>query len=108
MVALVQLEETKLALRVWHDDDDIDLSGIIEAASEAVIDYLDTRAESYLTFDSGGDIASESSVPEKIKRATMIVCQHLYEPDDDAKMGPGGLPHRAEMLLYRLADPPLA
>jgi len=108
MATLATLAEFKDALNIYHDDDDADLTGIIGAASEAVIDYLDKRVEDYLDLDSGGELVSGATVPERIKRAAIITGQHIFQGDDEMKGRPGGLPYRAEMLLYRLVDPPLA
>jgi len=108
MVDLVTLMETKAALRIYHDDDDDDLVQIIGAASEEVIAYLDARAADVIGLDADGGLVSGAVVPERVKRATMIICQEFYEGDGDIKTRPGGIPLRAEMLLYRLADPPFA
>lgn len=108
MPMLVTLEETKAALRIYHEDDDTDLLQIIGAASEEVIAYLDTRAADVIGLDDDGNLPNGAAVPDRVKRATMIICQELYEGDDDMKTRPGGIPLRAEMLLYRLADPPFA
>ena len=108
MPDLVSLTEVKTALRIYHDDDDLDLCSLISAASEAVIDYLDTRADAILALDSAGEITSGTDVPTKVKRATIIVVQDLYEAGDAKPDRPGGLPYRAEMMLYRVSDPPMA
>ncbi|MBN8292822.1 phage gp6-like head-tail connector protein [Rhodobacter sp. NTK016B] len=106
MVELCTLEDVKAAQPVIdYDDDDDMLEILIGAASEAVIDYLDTRAEALLDLDSGGDLVSGATVPAAVRVAAILTTRHLYEGQDDEQAVRGGLPHRAEMLLYRLADP---
>jgi hypothetical protein len=111
-VLLATLDATKTALRVLHDDDDAELLRLIEAASAAVIDYLgETRATELFEYDPiRQELLSGGLVPSQVERATIIVVQELYEAADEhgEKRRPGGLPYRAEMLLYRLTDPPLA
>jgi hypothetical protein len=108
MPDLTSLTETKKALRILHDDDDSTLCAYIKAASETVIGYLDTRAAVILDLDSGGELTSGSEIPVAVKIATQIVVNALYTGDESLKDRPGGLPYQAEMLLYRLASPPLA
>lgn len=108
MVTLASPVEMKAALRISHSEDDAEIIAVLEAASEVVIDYLDTRADAILTLDSSGELTAASVVPSSVRRATIIVAQHLFEGSDDMGGRPGGLPFRAEQLLYRLADPPLA
>lgn len=108
MPDLATLTETKNALRIYHNDDDSLLQRLISAASEEVIAYLDVRAAAVLSLDSGGELTSDSVIPDRVKVAVTIVVQHLFEGADELKLRPGGLPYRAEMLLYRLADPPYA
>lgn len=109
MPDLCTLEEVKRAQPVIdHDDDDDLLADLIEAGSAAVIDYLDERADVVLDLDSGGDLPSGAIVPPAIRVATILTVRHLYEGEEAMQGRPGGLPPRAEMLLYRYADPPLA
>lgn len=91
-----------------HDDDDDLLTLLIRAASEAVIQYLDTRASEVLHLTNDGEIESDAMIPPAVIVATVLTVRYLYDGADDVKGRPGGLPPRAEMLLYRLADPPLA
>lgn len=107
MVALCTIEEVKRAQPViGHDDDDDLLLLLIDAASEAVIAYLDTRAAEVIGLNSGGDLESGAVIPGAVKVATVLTVRHLYEGAEEMQARPGGIPFRAEMLLYRLADPP--
>lgn len=107
MVALCTLEQVKQAQPVInHDDDDDLLVLLIEAASEAVIDYLDTRAGDVIGLTNGGDLESDAEIPAAVTVATVLTARHLYEGPNEIQARPGGIPYRAEMLLYRLADPP--
>ena len=69
-VALVTLEETKVALRVDADDLDGTLELMIEAASEAVISYLKDAAEEFMDED-GESIPGE--VPARVQWATIAL-----------------------------------
>lgn len=124
MVALVTLDKVKMALRIgdieeasgdqWtvapHEDDVI-LQTYIAAASQAIIRYLDTRAEAVLDLDSGGEIPSGVEVPADVQLAAiMLVGQFYREPDADADKAfeMGYLPKPVMALLYPLKDPTLA
>lgn len=109
MVALCTLDQVKRAQPVIsHDDDDAMLLTLINAASAAVIDYLDTRASAVLPLTNDGEIESGATIPPAVTVATVLTTRHLYEGPDEMQGRPGGIPYRAEMLLYRLADPPMA
>lgn len=109
MVTLCTVAQVKQAQPVIsHSDDDELLALLISAASEAVIAYLDTRAQEVLSLNDAGEIESGATVPAAVTVATVLTARHMYEGPDEMQGRPGGLPPRAEMLLYRLSDPPLA
>ena len=107
-VALVTLEETKVALRIDGDDMDGTLELQIEAASEAVLEYLKDRAEDFLDAD-GAPIASE--VPARVQWATIaLVGYWVRDPDanPDGEFDRGYLPAPVTALLYPLRTPSMA
>lgn len=109
MPDLCTLAEVKAAQPVIdHDDDDTILGLVVTAASEAVIAYLDARAALVIGLTAGGDLQSGAEVPKAVTVATILTARHLYEGKDELQARPGGIPYRAEMLLYRLADPSVA
>lgn len=109
MPDLCTLEDVKRAQPVIdHDDDDEILRLLVSAASEAVIAYLDKRAKHVLSLTDSGDLESGAIVPPAVQVAAILTARHLYQGEGELQGRPGGLPYRAEMLLYRLADPPVA
>lgn len=109
MPDLCTLEDVKRAQPVIdHSDDDEILRLLISAASEAVIGYLDKRADHVLSLTDSGDLESGAPVPPAVVVATIFTARHMYEGEGELQARPGGLPYRAEMLLYRLTDPPVA
>lgn len=118
---LVTLEEARAHLRSDTDADDADLTLKIEAASEAVLDYL----ADYLTLDSNGDPVLDSDgqiafIPERaakrIKHATLLTIAYMYRERDGsqehavpAQWGYGyALPQGATALLFSLRKPTVA
>lgn len=103
-VALVTLEETKLALRIDGDDYDDAIEVLIAAASEAVADYLKVSTDDLV--DSGGD-----AIEARVKWATIVlVGYYLRNPDadPDEEFERGYLPKPITALLYPMRDPTLA
>lgn len=104
MVQLVDLEEAKQGLRVFHDDDDDTIELLIGAASESVLAYLKDGANDFM-----GD--SPIEVPARVKWATIYMVGWLYENRDNNRDGEfelGYLPRPVMSLLYQMRDPALA
>ncbi|WP_412063984.1 head-tail connector protein [Rhizobium sp. SYY.PMSO] len=109
MPAFVSLETVKMRLKIDFADDDALLDGLIDAATDAVINYLKSAAEQYL--DSGGSVPSGIDIPPVIQTATVMMVGYLYrnpDQDPDRDFDPGYLPGPVISLLYPLRDPALA
>lgn len=107
-VALVTLEETKVALRIDGDDMDATLELQIQAASEAVLEYLKDAAEDFLD-EQGAPIAGE--VPARVQWATIALVGYWVRSPDanpDGEFDRGYLPKPITALLYPMRDPTLA
>ena len=107
-VALVTLEETKVALRIDGDDMDATLELQIQAASEAVLEYLKDAAEDFLD-EQGVPISGE--VPARVQWATIaLVGYWVRDPDanPDGEFDRGYLPAPVTALLYPLRTPSMA
>lgn len=111
MVMLVSLDQAKQRLRFDHDEDDNDLTLMIEGASAAVLNYLKSDQ---VFVDSFGDVESDSAgpiVPHEIQNATLMLVGILSRDRDGEEMEKwqhGLLPFPVLALLYPLRDPALS
>lgn len=119
---LVTLSEAKIHLKVDHDDEDSDITLKIQAASNAILKYLDNEGVIYeqatdsagdLEYDSAGDPVWEEDssgdyVPRyEVKAACLLMVGTLYLNREGVFPGtaPGYLPPAVLSLLYPLRDP---
>jgi hypothetical protein len=108
MPMLVTLSDVKARLRVWHDDDDAILTSYAEAASEAIIAYLKTGADTF--YDAITDTVT-GDVPARVETATVMLIGYLYrspDADPDEAFGQGQLPWPVTAIIYQMRDPALA
>lgn len=121
MIAIVTLEEARQHLQMDHTIDDTYITGLIYAASQAVVTYLgEDGTVGWL--DSSGDLIPDTSdtsdtsnqglVPEDIRHATLLLIGDFYanrEPKAsdsvDAQFGYGYLPRAVVALLYPYRTP---
>lgn len=120
MVMLVTLQEASDHLRRDTTDDDADLTLKINAASNAVINYLKNPNIVYQgSFDSSGDYIVDSSltVRDEVRSAVLIVLGVLYadrqgqqyiEENSEDRLGKMSLPKAVHWLLDPLRKPSLA
>jgi len=122
MTMLVTLDEAKLHLRVDHDADDDDITLKIEAASAAVLAYVDDSQ--YLFLDTGGDEIDlfDTSTDQAAHRAkhlcrqaTLLMVGEFYRNREPAatdvvpeRFGYGYLPRAVVALLTPLRVPTIA
>lgn len=108
MIMLVSLEQASAHLRRDTDDDDADLTLKIQAASQAVINYVDDLnfldSSGEPEYDSSGDIVG---VPQPLQAATLLILGDLYS---DRELGEAEkAPRLGEITLSRtvhfLLDP---
>lgn len=109
-IELVTLAEAKSHLRVVQNDEDLDITLKIQAASAAVINYLKTGADAFL--DSSGLMIEDSSgfpgVPDEVRIATLYLIGVFYKDRDGQNVADwerGYLPATVVSLLYPLRDP---
>lgn len=118
-VALVTLARVKQALRVGvldddgspqTDDDDHILTAYIDAASDAVLNYLGGRAEFVITGLTDSPPTNDGC-PKSVEQAVCLLVGYWYrEPDGDenSAFDRGYLPRPVTALLYPLRDPAIA
>lgn len=99
---LITLEQASEHLRRDTDDDDADLTLKIEAASEAVMEYLKWTEV-------------PADIPYRAKAATLALVGEMYRNREgemggavNSQFGYGYLPHGVVALLYPLRNPSLA
>lgn len=103
MVMLVTLQQASDHLRRDTTDDNTDLTLKIEAASDAVLNYLKSDGEDYL--DSSGDVVAEN-VPNAVRMATLLLVGVFYSNrDNSTEFERGYLPPVVTALLYPLRAP---
>lgn len=108
---LVTLQQASEHLRRDTDTDDCDLILKIEAASQAVVNYLKSGADDFL--DSSGEPITDSSgdilVPRPIQIAVLMMVGFLYkERDGEADLQHGYLPQSVMSLLYPYRNPAMS
>lgn len=101
MIRLVSLEQASNHLRRDTIDDDSDLLDKIEAASRAVLNYIDDKD----FLDSDGQIDYESSgepigVPAPIQSAVLLIVGDLYTDRDQQNFREGGNYERTGRVLF--------
>lgn len=132
MVMLVTLEQAKDHLRVDTDDGDADLALKINAASNAILNYLGRTGVAYqylldtagdLLYDTAGDpvylldSAGNKTVLQEVQAAVMIMLGVIYIDRDGQNFVDGGntqslgeltLPRTVKWLLDPLRRPRVA
>lgn len=109
---LVDIDDVKKALRIDHSDDDLDLDGLIRAASVAIVLYLKAQAEEIMDLAAiQGSPPDTASVPPDVARATIMLVGHWYrdpDGDTDRAFDGGSFPRPVVALLRARRDPALA
>jgi len=110
---LVTLQQAREHLRSDTDAGDNDLKLKVQAASDAVLDYLGDYADTFL--DDAGEV-DPAKVPERVKQATLLTIGYFFIEREgsqefrvDSQHGYGyALPQAAVALLYSLRKPTVA
>lgn len=112
MSVLVTIAEARAHLQVTHSDDDTYLSMAINAATSAIIRYLDGYEVHFL--DTSGAI-DRSQVPQDIAWACLLLVGEFYrnrEAEQDgqveAAFGYGYLPRPVVSLLFDYKNHPVS
>jgi len=111
---LVTLQQAYDYIRGDADQDEANVSIMIEAASGAVVNYLGDGADAFL--DSQGEPFLDSNgnaedVPAAVQMAVLYLAAWFYRNRDanaEQAFQPGYLPAPVTAMLYPLRDPTLA
>ena len=103
---LVTLEQAKEHLRIRHTEEDNQVQDKLDAAEDAVLDYLGIETPEW----------DDSNVPPRVVAAILIVLEDLWRfrgGDEESfsamqRAADGELPVRATRLLHRLRELALA
>lgn len=102
MVALVELASAKRRLRIFHDDDDVDLTDMLIQASDIVIDYIKRPEHGW----------TASNAPALIQAAVLLLVAGMYQHRGDAEPdftpANGYLDRSVTAILHRYRDPAVA
>ena len=105
-IQLVTLAAAKSQVEVDHDSDDSLIYIYIEAASAAVLNYLD-RSDAAEYLDTSDDVDIETVEPE-VKQAVLLLVNYFYNDRGGENSGEyefGYLPRPVISILYPLRDP---
>lgn len=108
MNSLVTIAEVRHSLRFNDTTDDVRLSLLIEAASNAVLRYMKSDGDE---FRNSVGIVVPGNVPGDIKWAVITlagILERNVDVNDDKILEPDHLPAPVEALLFGLRDPTLA
>lgn len=102
---LVTLDDAKNHLRIDVNDEDWHVALLVEAASDAVLNYLKIDGSQYT--DTSGIV----DAPYAVQAATLLMVGYLYRMRDSNEGGEyqqGYLPMPVTALLYPLRSPAIA
>lgn len=106
----VTIDQVKARLRIDNEDEDDDITLMIEQATAVITAYLKIP-DAYQ--DSAGQIPLDSygdpiGVPREVQLSTLILIGYLYRDRDGADMAQwqqGYLPWQVTVPIYHLRDP---
>ena len=109
----VTLDQVKSRLRIDNDDEDDDITSMIQQATAVITAYLKLPGAYE---DSSGQIPVDSSgdfigVPREVQLSTLILIGYLYRDRDGADMAnwqQGFLPWQVTAPIYHLRDPTIS
>jgi len=105
-IQLVTLAAAKSQISMDHDSDDSLIYIYIEAASAAVLNYLD-RSDAAEYLDTSDEVDIETVEPE-VKQAVLLLVNYYYNDrggENDGAWEMGYLPRPIISILYPLRDP---
>lgn len=105
---LITLDQAKANANVTHEADDEFLEELITEASDAILRYCGSGADTFT--DTAGDVI-EVAVPPSVVRAAKSCVTHFYRFRGDKNrenVGPSGLPADVEALLVPFRTPTVA